>query len=117
MQYEVLPLFERGKRKPKKAYSSEPRLTACVRMHQCRETPLGREATVATVTSAGSGSGALPELYDARVDGMAILAFTIEGVEFIDGHMYQQIWHCRERETKIQVPWALCPRGPLDELL
>jgi len=32
MQYEVLPLFERGKRKPKKALSSALRISACVQM-------------------------------------------------------------------------------------
>lgn len=116
MQYEVLPLFERGKRKPNKAYSSEPRIYACVQVIRDLHSPLGREATAATAYT-GAGTSSLPTLYDARINGMAVLAFTIEGVEFIDGQMYQQIWHCRMPVHKIQVPWSLCPRGPLDELL
>lgn len=116
MQYEVLPLFERGKRKPKKAYSSAPRINACVQMNKSRQSPLGREATVAHAYT-GPGISELPELYDAHVNSIAVLAFTIEGVEFIEGQMYQQAWHCRLPEDKIQVPWSLCPRGPLDELL
>jgi len=116
MQYEVLPLFERGKRKPKKAFSSAPRISACVQMNKSLQTPLGRESRVARAYT-GPGVSELPELYEAHVDGIAVLAFTIEGVEFIDGQMYQQAWHCRLPEHKIQVPWNLCPRGPLDELL
>lgn len=34
MQYEVLPLFERGKRKPNKVFSSAPRISACVQMNK-----------------------------------------------------------------------------------
>ena len=116
MRYEVLPLFERGKRKPKKAYSSERRIDACVQMHRGMSTPLGRDTTTARAYTA-PGMSELPELYDARLDTMAVLAFTIEGVEFVDGQMFQQAWHCRMPEDKIQVPWTLCPRGPLDELL
>lgn len=48
---------------------------------------------------------------------MATLAFVIEGVEFIEGVMYQQAWHCSESSHKVAVPWRLCPRGPLDELI
>ena len=116
MQYEVLPLFERGKRKPNKVFSSAPRISACVQMNKSLQSPMAREATVARAYTS-PGISELPELYDARVENIAVLAFTIEGVEFIDGQMYQQVWHCRMPETKIQVPWTLCPRGPLDELL
>ncbi|MCW2292360.1 MULTISPECIES: hypothetical protein [Pseudomonas] len=117
MHYEVLPLFERGKRKPKKAYSSEPRLRADVRIEEALETPFGRRSSIAITVPSAQGGNPLPQLYEARIGGMAILALTIEGVEFVDGVMYQQEWHCREPEHKIQVPWTLCPRGPLDELL
>ena len=116
MRYEVLPLFERGKRKPKKAIGTERRIEACVQMHKGLNTPLGRDTTTAKAYT-GPGTSELPELYDARLDSMAVLAFTIEGVEFVDGQMYQQAWHCRMPEGKILVPWTLCPRGPLDELL
>ena len=48
----------------------------------------------------------LPALYDVRIEGMATLAFVIQGVEFVDGRMYQQAWHCKESDEKVQVPWS-----------
>ena len=38
----------------------------------------------------------LPPLLDARLSGMATNAFTLSGLEEIDGCLYAQSWWCRE---------------------
>jgi hypothetical protein len=39
----------------------------------------------------------LPPLLDARLSGMATNAFTLSGLEEVDGVLYAQSWYCRER--------------------
>lgn len=38
----------------------------------------------------------LPPLLDARISGMATNAFTLSGLEEIDGCLYAKSWWCRE---------------------
>lgn len=83
--------------------------TAQRQLNKSLQTPLGREAITAHAYT-GPGVSELPELYDAHVDSIAVLAFTIEGIEFVDGQMYQQAWHCRPAGN--QDPGALEPLRP-----
>ena len=118
MHVEILALYEKGKRKPDKARRQGQRLYADVNMRIDQHGPLGRPSMMASILNPNQHQPyTLPPLYEARVEGMATLAFVIEGVEFIEGVMYQQAWHCSESSHKVAVPWRLCPRGPLDELL
>lgn len=117
MHFDVLPIYERGKRLELKVQRGRPRIAADVQIHTNEQSPLGRSSLSASVLNPSPGPDILPRLYDVRIAGLATLALVIEGVEFIDGQMYQQAWHCKVSDYKVQVPWTLCSRSTLDELL
>lgn len=117
MHFDLLAIYERGKPLDLKTQRGRPRIVADVQVHTDMESPLGRPTLSAAILNTSPGQDILPRLYDVRLTGMATLAFTIEGVEFIDGQMYHQVWHCKVRENMIQVPWTMCSRSTLDELL
>lgn len=99
MHVDVIPMYRRGKRIDWKQLGPMPRIRGDVRTHTLQQTPLGRPSKAAALLV--SAANALPELYDVRLEGMSTLAFVLEGVEFIDGHLYQQAWHCKEREPRL----------------
>lgn len=126
MHYEVLPLYHLGVRRKQKELDRAERISADIHIQHDKWGPLGRESLMAYLFSQSlpsvrehlaSEQENLPKLWDVRLQGMATLAFVIEGVEFIDGRMYQQAWHCKVSDHKIQVPWTLCPRSTLNELI
>ena len=59
---------------------------------------LNRTSDIAEIRPAGMPLDAvpLPPLLDARISGMATNAFTLSGLEEIDGCLYAQSWWCRE---------------------
>lgn len=57
--------------------------------------PLDRVATQAWVFNPIPGPDIITRLHDAKVNGMALLGMTINGVEDIDGVLYAQSWWCR----------------------
>lgn len=125
MHYEILPLYNLGVRRKPKELDRADRISADVHIQKDPWGPLGRESLKAYLFSASLPRSVhqhqeprdLPPLWDVRMEGMATLAFVIEGVEFIDGRMYQQAWHCKVSDHKIQVPWTLCQRSTLNELI
>jgi hypothetical protein len=125
MQYEIIPIYERGVRRDWKVLDKLTRISADIHIRKDPFGPLGRESLTAYLHSASLPMSVhqhdepddLPPLWDVRLEGMATLAFVIEGVEFIDGRMYQQAWHCKVSDHKIQVPWTMCPRSTLNELI
>lgn len=115
---QILPLYERGVRRPQRVLDAFQRVYGNVQIRVEEWTPLGRPTLSASLFKAMPHyRDELPPLYEVRLDGMATLAFVIEGVELVDGCFYQQAWHCKEPEHKIQAPWTLCPRSTLDELI
>lgn len=118
MYYEILPLYERGVKRSQRDRDAFQRINGDIQIRLDRWTPLGRASLTACLFKPMPHlPDELPPLYEVSLDGMATLAFVIEGVELIDGCWYQQAWHCKEPEHKIQVPWTLCPRSTLDELI
>lgn len=59
---------------------------------------LNRSSEIAELRPQGMplDSVPLPPLLDARLSGMATNAFTLSGLEEIDGVLYAQSWWCRE---------------------
>lgn len=118
MHFDIIPIFERGKRRDWKVLRGLPRIEGDIQIHNDLQSPLGRASLGAFLfKSAPHLPDVLPPLYDVRLEGMATLAFVIEGVEFVDGQMYQQAWHCKVLDHKIQVPWTMCERSTLNELI
>lgn len=118
MFYQILPLYERGVKKSQRDRDAFQRIFGDVQIRVDQLTPLGRPTLSASVFKAMPHyRDELPPLYEVGLDGMATLAFVIEGVELVDGCFYQQAWHCKEPDQKIEVPWTLCPRSTLDELI
>ncbi|MDG9927458.1 MULTISPECIES: hypothetical protein [unclassified Pseudomonas] len=123
MHFEVIPIYSQGIRRDWKTLNGLQRIRADIHIRTDKFGPLGRESLCAEIFSAprvqhgAEAPPTLPTLYDVRIEGMATLAFVIEGVEFVDGRMYQQAWHCKESDEKVQVPWTLCPRSTLNELI
>lgn len=118
MYFEILPLYERGVKRSERDRRVAKRIMGDVHIRLDERGPLGRPSLRASLLNSPIPiANQLPPLYDIRLDGMATLAFIIDGVELVDGCFYQQAWHCKEPEHKIQVPWTLCPRSTLDELI
>lgn len=126
MDYEILRLYHLGVRRKKHDLDRAERISADIHIQKDQWGPLGRESLKAYAFSQNLPSvrdhlvreqEELPPLWDVRLDGMATLGFVIRGVEFVDKRMYQQEWHCRAPAGTFTVPWRLCPRGPLDELI
>ena len=126
MYYEVLPLYSLGVRRPRKELEGARRIRADIHIQTDPYGPLGRESLMAHLFSQATPGirdyltpqqEQLPPLWDVRMKGMATLAFTLEGVEFVDGQMYQQAWHFKFSDEKFTVPWSLCPRSTLNELI
>lgn len=118
MRFEIAPLYILGKRRPAKDMRSAERITTDLHIDHWPSTPLGRPAVVAHIfKTTPAAPDKLPPLYDAQIEGMAQLAFTVSGFELVDGVLYRQEWHCRELRDKYEVPWTACPRSALDELI
>ena len=67
-----------------------------IRNQMCEQ--LNRTSDIAEIRPAGMPLDAvpLPPLLDARISGMATNAFTLSGLEEVDGCQYAQSWWCRE---------------------
>jgi hypothetical protein len=67
-----------------------------IRNQLCEQ--LNRTSDVAEIRPAGMPLDAVPllPLLDARLSGMATNAFTLSGLEEINGVLYAQSWWCRE---------------------
>jgi hypothetical protein len=70
-----------------------------IRNQMCEQ--LNRTSEVAEVRPQGMPLDAvpIPPLLDARLSGMATNAFTLSGLEEIDGCLYAQSWWCRDVEV------------------
>lgn len=118
MFFQILPLYELGVKRSQRDRDAFQRVYGDVHIRIEQWTPLGRPTLSAALFKPMPYlPDELPPLYEVRLEGMATLAFVIEGVELVNGCFYQQAWHCKEPEHKIQVPWTLCPRSTLDELI
>lgn len=115
---QILPLYERGVKRPQRVLDAFQRVYGDLHIGVNQWAPLGRPSLSAYLhRSSPYQPDKLPPLFEVYLEGMASLAFVIEGVELVEGCFYQQAWHCKEPEHKIQVPWTLCSRSSLDELI
>jgi hypothetical protein len=67
-----------------------------IRNQMCQQ--LNRTSDIAEMNPPGMPLDKVPllPLLDARISGMATNAFTLSGLEEIDGVLYAQSWYCRE---------------------
>lgn len=118
MHFKIRQLYHHGKKRSQYDLDRDPRILGDVQIHMEQRTPMGWPSLCAYLfKSSPHQPDALPRLYDVRLEGMATLGLVIVGVEVIDGQQYQQAWHCAPPDSAVVIPWTLCPRGPLDELI
>jgi hypothetical protein len=118
MYFEILQIYERGVKRSERDRQGAKRITGDLHIRLDEWAPLGRASLSAYIFKPMPHiPDVLPPLFEVRLDGMATLALVIEGVEFVDGQMFQQAWHCKTPDHSILVPWTLCPRSTLDELI
>ena len=116
MYFDIRPLNKLGVPLSQLQLDAIERMRGDIQIHWDRFSPLGRECLQAKL-SLGAHLARLPPLHDVRLEGMATLGFTLAGIEIIEGQQYPQRWHCRALEGSFVIPWTLCPRSSLDELL
>jgi hypothetical protein len=97
MYFLITPMREKGVARPWKDIRGATPIRGDVNI--CNELckPLNRTSDVAQIrTDMPLDRPKLLPLFDARLSGMATNAFTISGLEEIDGCLYAQSWYCRE---------------------
>jgi hypothetical protein len=118
MYYEVIPLYQLGKKRPRSELQASQRLKADIQICHMPTSPRGGASLCAHISTAGVfKSDPLPRLYDVRIEGMATLGMVLVGIEEVDGQLYHQAWHCRPLDGQVVIPWTACPRSSLDLLL
>ena len=94
MRFAVRFLRYRGRIVPYREVVNRPALVGELRIEECRDDELHRYVRTATLhhepTSIYSANA--PRLYDVRLMAMSPLAFTLTGVERLDGAEYAQSW-------------------------
>jgi hypothetical protein len=86
-----------GRILPYREVVNQPALAGELRVDEYRDEALHRFVQVATLHDAASTfSEHAPRLYDVRLVAMSPLAFTLAGLERIDGAEYAQSWQHRQ---------------------
>lgn len=97
MYFLITPMREKGVARPWKDIRHSVPIRGDVNI--CNELcqALNRTSDIAEIrTDMPLDPPKLRPLLDARVSGMATNAFTLSGLEEIDGCLYAQSWWCRE---------------------
>ena len=94
MRFAVRFLRYRGRIVPFREVMNRPALTGELRIEECRDEGLHRYVRTATLhhESTSTYSAATPRLYDVCLMAMSPQAFTLTGLERIDGVEYAQSW-------------------------
>jgi hypothetical protein len=98
MYFIITRMREKGVARDWKAIRQTGGIRADINIRNQMCDPLNRTSDIAEIRPAGMPLDAvpLPPLLDARISGMATNAFTLSGLEEIDGCLYAQSWWCRE---------------------
>ena len=98
MYFLITPMREKGVARPwKDIHGSNPvRGDINISNKMCEQ--LNRTSDIAMLRPNGMPCDRVPlsPLLDARLSGMATNAFTISGLEEVDGVLYAQSWYCRD---------------------
>jgi hypothetical protein len=94
MRFAVRFLRYRGRIVPFREVVNRPALVGELRIEECHDDELHRYVRTATLhhESASSYRADVPRLYDVRLMAMSPLAFTLTGLERIDGAEFAQSW-------------------------
>ena len=94
MRFAVRFLRYRGRIVPYREVVNRPALVGELRIEECHDEELHRYVRTATLHhgSASTYRADVPRLYDVRLMAMSPLAFTLTGLERIDGAEYAQSW-------------------------
>jgi len=94
MRFAVRFLRYRGRIVPYREVVNRPALLGELRIEECHDDELHRYLRTATLNceSASTYRADVPRLYDVRLMAMSPLAFTLTGLERIDGAEYAQSW-------------------------
>lgn len=97
MYFLITRMRERGVAIPwKKIHTTEP-IRGDINVNNERCALMNRTSDIATVRPPMPlDPEPLPPLIDAFMSGMATNAFTLSGLEEVDGCLYAQSWWCRE---------------------
>ena len=94
MRFAVRFLRYRGRIVPYREVVNKPALFGELRIEECHDDELHRYVRTATLhrESASTYRADVPRLYDVRLMAMSPQAFTLTGLERIDGVEYAQSW-------------------------
>jgi len=94
MRFAVRFLRYRGRIIPYREVVNRPVLVGELRIEECHDDELHRYVRTATLhqESASTYRADVPRLYDVRFMAMSTLAFTLSGLERIDGAKYAPPW-------------------------
>lgn len=98
MYFLITPMREKGVARDWKAIWQTVGIFADINIRNQMCEQLNQTSDIAEIRPAGMPLDAvpLPPLLDARISGMVTNAFTLSGLEEIDGCLYAQSWWCRE---------------------
>lgn len=98
MYFLITRMREKGVARDWKAIKQTPGIRADINIRNRVCEQLNRTSDIAEVRppSMPLDPVEFPPLLDARLSGMATNAFTLSGLEEIDGCLYAQSWWCRE---------------------
>ena len=94
MRFAVRFLRYRGRIIPYREVVNRPALVGELRIEECHEEEVHRYVRTATLhnESVSTYRADVPRLYDVRLMAMSPQAFTLTGLERIDGAEYAQSW-------------------------
>lgn len=94
MRFAVRFLRYRGRIVPYREVVNRPALVGELRVEECHDDELHRYLRTATLhhESVSTYRAGVPRLYDVRLMAMSALAFTLTGLERINGVEYAQSW-------------------------
>lgn len=97
MYFLITPMREKGVARPWKDIHGDPPIRGDINIRNKMCEKLNRTSDIAELRPQGMPLSKVPlrPLLDARLSGMATNAFTISGLEEIDGVLYAQSWYCK----------------------
>jgi hypothetical protein len=96
MYFQIVPMRDRGVAKSWEQIRREKPIRGDVNIRHEMCKIMNRTSNIATIRPAMPlDPELLPPLLDAFLSGMATNAFTLSGIEEVDGRLYSQSWYCR----------------------
>ncbi|MGY2258099.1 hypothetical protein [Pseudomonas sp. SDO55104_S430] len=98
MYFFITVMREKGVARPWKDIRGSTPIRGDININNEMCQALNRTSDIAVMRPQGMPLNKVPllPLLDARISGMATNAFTISGLEEIDGVLYAQSWWCRD---------------------